>query len=140
MSGKQNKNAPTQCLDKLETRYFRGRSGSFDVAFFNRHLKSEFKHISRERRELTRTENLLYGLALVLFPMMIISFFMFTFFCYAFPQMCPFGQPPSSLFGELLRWWFLDDDYFKFLIPMSIPVIVLFVYFNWRSFQEFRHN
>ncbi|KAF0974513.1 hypothetical protein FDP41_006545 [Naegleria fowleri] len=136
-------------LEKIEPRYFRTRSGSFDISSFKHHLKSDFKHF--QKKDLSSREFFIYGIILAVIPFFILIFFMLTYLCYLSPRLCPvihvntsFTSQENNTFIEsllwLISWWFYEDIYFKFLIPMAIPVVVLFIYFNWRSFQEFKYN
>ncbi|KAG2375208.1 hypothetical protein C9374_009831 [Naegleria lovaniensis] len=137
-------------LEKIEPRYFRTRSGSFDISSFRQHLKSDFKHF--QQNDLSSREFCIYGTILAVIPFVILIFFLLSYFCYLSPQLCPIVHSSFTSHARenaptivehllwMISWWFYEDAYFKFLIPMAVPVVVLFIYFNWRSFQEFKYN
>ncbi|KAL9653105.1 hypothetical protein ABK040_006323 [Willaertia magna] len=136
-----------QLVDDIPTRYFRTRSGSFDLQFFKEHLSNGFekkKLEKSEKRDFTKKEYLCYGLFLTIIPLCILTFFFLSFFCFSFPNCCKFSsnqqQENNNGFYNIITWWFINDKYMKFLIPMIVPIIIIFRYFNWRSFQQFRHN
>ncbi len=47
------------------------------------------------------------------------------------------SAPPSS--APFLSW-LAQDDYFRFLVPATLPVTLVFVYLNWMGLKLFRHN
>ena len=63
------------------------------------------------------------------------AFFFFVFEIYALIV--------SKLFmpytGHVVIDWIKDDEYYCVLIPILIPVTVVFMYLNWLSMKFFKH-
>lgn len=68
-------------------------------------------------------------------------FFVVTFFC-VFGAKFLAGNAATDVDGQsqhMLLKFLATDDFYCFLVPLSIPVTVIFIYANWVAMKFFRH-
>jgi len=44
-------------------------------------------------------------------------------------------QPMTAILGALQQ-----DSFYRYLLPLTLPVVLLTVYINWVGLKMFRHN
>jgi len=86
-----------------------------------------------EKEEFDAEEHIgveLWGWALLLATF---ALFVVALLCAVVSKVLPHTN--STLFDALK-----DDWYYCFLVPLTIPMTFIFIYFNWLSMKFFRHN
>lgn len=71
----------------------------------------------------------------------VFSYFLFTMSLFFMIALKMF--PPEYLVQKKGNTVLLDlynDEYYIYLIPLTIPSFVIFIYVNWLSLKFFRHN
>ena len=80
------------------------------------------------RTEKDRTYCFGYGVLVV-----VMGFFVVAIYMTVISKIMPYTE--NAILDAIK-----DDMYYCFLLPLTIPVGVLFVYLNWMSLKFFRHN
>jgi phosphatidylinositol glycan anchor class Y biosynthesis protein len=86
-----------------------------------------------------RMTTFLYGVLLVTVSFLAFLIFMFWVFAKFFAHlMIDFDNPPTQF--EIWIKNISEDFYYVLLLPITVIVFQIFIYFNWLGMKYFKHN